>query len=137
METNLINYEQREKVAALEAALIAMGDDVPYVTKHYYAHGTYTRELFIPAGTVMTGAIHRYSAINIIAQGKVTVVADSATAEDFEAPHVFVTAAGVKKAIVALTDTTWINVLPWDGEPDPELMEDAFTVSSYDELGED
>ena len=136
METNLINYEQREKVAALESALIAMGDDVPCVTKHYFADGTYTRELFIPAGAVITGGIHKLRAINIISQGSVTAITDEGRI-DIEAPHTFVTGAGVKKAIYAHTDTTWINVLPWDGEPDPELMEDAFTVSSYDELGED
>jgi hypothetical protein len=135
MDTGLVNQEHRDQMAILESAIISIGDDVPHETNHYFAHGTYTRELFIPAGAVITGRIHKYSAINIVSHGKAVVITDKGRL-NVQSPYTFVSGAGVKKAIYAIEDTVLINVMPWDGEPDPELMEEAFTVSSYDELGE-
>ena len=70
MEIIKINQEHRAKMEALEAAISAEPESmIELPTKHYFAHGTYTRELFLPKGTVLTGKIHRHSCINIIAKG--------------------------------------------------------------------
>jgi|TARA_R110000744_G_scaffold16240_1_gene44864 hypothetical protein len=132
MDTGLAH---RKDMAALESAIMAVGATVETELNHYFADGTYTRELFVPAGTVLTGRIHKYSAINILSHGKAIVITDKGRLQ-IQSPYTFVSGAGVKKAIYAVEDIVLINVMPWDGEPDPDLMEDAFTVSSYDELGE-
>lgn len=129
----IVNH--RQKMDQLEKAIIATGQAIDLEVKHYFAEGTYTRELFIPKGTVLTGKIHRQSTINIIAKGKIRAISDQGT-HDIEAPHIFVTGPGVKKAGYALEDTVWINVLPWDGEEDIELIENTFTAPSYEALEE-
>lgn len=128
-----INYAHKERMEHLEAAILENLPPVELETKHYFAHGTYTRELFIPAGTVLTGKIHRHDCINIISKGKIIAVTDEGEYE-IEAPHTFVSGPGVKKAGYAIEDTIWINVHPWDGPEDLELIEQEVIIPSYEAL---
>lgn len=102
-------------------------------TFHHFAHGTYTREIHIPAGVTLVGKIHRYSCINIVAKGRIAVAMGESSVE-ISAPHTFVSRAGEKKAGHALEDTVWLNVHPWIGEPNLELLEQALIVPSFEAL---
>ena len=53
---------------------------------------------------------------------------------EIEAPHIFVSGPGVKKAGYAIEDTVWINVHPWEGEENIELIEQQVIVPSYEQL---
>lgn len=79
---------------------------------HHFADGIYGRELFIPAGTVLTGKIHRHSTLNILLQGRIKVTHADGAVRELEAPVVFVSPPGCKKVGLALEDTIWINVHP-------------------------
>lgn len=78
-------------------------------------HKTYTRELFIPAGTVLIGKAHKKACVNIITKGKLII---KATAEDegmeIYVPHhqsrIFTSEAGKRKLIYTIEDTIFINV---------------------------
>ena len=106
---------------------------VEMVTNHYYAHGTYTRELIIPAGTLLTGKIHRHSCVNILSKGVIRVVTDEGF-YDLKAPATFISSPGVKKVGYALEDSVWINVHPWDGEQCLEELENSLIVESLEKL---
>lgn len=127
--TMVYSQEHREKIQLLESELKKFEQDDLKVN-HYYAHGTYTRELFMPAGTVLTGKIHRFSCINILTKGKVNVVTDEVNCS-LEAPHVFVSGGGVKKAIYATEESILITVHPWDGEKDLDKIEKYLIAPSY------
>ncbi len=100
---------------------------------HFFAHGTYTRVLYLPAGTMLTGKIHRYSCINIVAQGRIKVVTDEGKIE-ISAPHIFVSGPGVKKAGYVIEDAIWINVHPWEGAEDLEAIEQQVIIPSNEAL---
>jgi hypothetical protein len=121
------------RVEDLEAAILASGETVDLLAVHHFAEGTYTRELLIPAGVVLTGKIHRHSCINILAKGTI-VVTDGGAPREISAPHTFVSPAGAKKAGFALTDVVWINVHPWVGEPDLELIEQQVIVPRHEPI---
>lgn len=125
----------RDRIAALESAMLDM-PQAELETRHHFAHGTYTRELIIPAGVTATGKIHRYSGVNILAKGKVRILTDDGT-RDIEAPYTFVAPPGLKKAIHVLEDAVWINVHPWDGEQTLEQIEQAVISPAYDQLAHD
>ena len=129
----VINQEHRKKMEDLEAAMLSELPCVEFETKHYFAEGTYTRELYLPKGSVLTGKIHRHSCINILTKGRMKVVTDEGEYE-ISAPYTFVSGPGVKKAGYALEDSIWINVHPWDGPEDLELIEEAVIVPSYEAL---
>lgn len=128
-----INRQHRAKMEALEASIVAELVPVEMDTRHHFAHGVYTRELRLPAGTVVTGAIHRHSCTNIVAHGEGKVVTDEGT-HFFKAPHIFVSGPGVKKAVYCITDIIWLNVHPWEGEPDLEAIEREVIIPSYEAL---
>lgn len=112
----------------------AIGDLPPVSVEpnHYFAHGTYTRELFIPKNTVIAGKIHRYDCIAIIPYGHVSVVTDDGSYE-IKGPQTLVTGSG-SKAVFAHEDTLWITVHPWNGEPDVDAVEDYVIVKHNAEL---
>ena len=122
----------RARIFALEEVL-GECEQAELETKHYFAHGTYTRELFLPAGTILTGKIHRHSCINIIPMGKILVVTDEGE-YTIEGPHTFVSGANVKKAGAVIEDTIWLNVHPWDGESDIEQIEQELIVPAENRL---
>lgn len=122
----------KERIQALENQM----RDLPQVdleVNHYFAHGTYTRELIIPAGVMLTGKIHLFSTVNILSQGKMKI-ATSEGMKVVEAPYTFVSAPGEKKVGVALEDSVFINVFPWDGIDDTEAIVEKYTVASYENL---
>lgn len=124
--------QNRQKIQTLESVL----KDMPQAdlkVEHHFAHGTYTRVLYLPAGTILTGKIHRHSCINIVAAGKIAVITDEGEAE-ITAPYIFVSGPGVKKAGCVLEDTIWINVHPWDGDEDLESIENKMIVPSNEAL---
>lgn len=78
---------------------------------HHFADGIYGREMFIPAGTMLTGKIHRFSTLNLLLQGDITVTTPEGV-KRIQAPAVFVSPPGCKKVGYAHTDTIWVNVHP-------------------------
>lgn len=94
------------------------------VETHHFADGIYGRELFIPAGTVLTGKVHIHSTLNILVKGDITVTTPEGM-KRLQAPAVFVSPPGCKKAGFAHTDTIWINVHPTE-ETDLARIEQQF-----------
>jgi hypothetical protein len=130
---NLVERSQvRDNIVALEGEMLKL-PQAELETNHYFAHGTYTRELKIPAGVLITGKIHRNSCINILTKGRIRVVTEEDD-YDIEAPYVFVSGPGIKKAGYALEDSIWINVFPWDGKADVPQIESEVTLPNYDHL---
>lgn len=104
--------------------------------KHYFAHGTYTREMAIPKGIVVVGKIHRYSCINIVSKGFIIGITDEGKFRML-APYTFVSNPGIQKAVYAVTDSIYITVHPWSGEEDLEKIEEYVIAPSYEALEEE
>jgi hypothetical protein len=98
----------RTQIEALEAHLLTL-PQVQLECRHYFADGLYGRELHIPAGTVLTGAIHKREHINIIIKGKIEVATESGS-KIVEGPCVIVSPPGTKRVGIALEDTIWMTV---------------------------
>ena len=91
----------------LEAA-IAQLPSVECPVTHHFATGVYGREMFIPAGTVLTGKIHIHDTLNVLLEGEITVTTPEGMRR-LKAPAVFVSPPGCKKAGYAHTDVRWLN----------------------------
>ena len=74
--------------------------------KHYFAPGMYAREMTIPAGVVLTGAVHRTEHLSTISAGRIAVQTDHGVLE-IAAPYTFVSKPGAKRAGYAMEDTVW------------------------------
>lgn len=120
----------RDSILALQEAL---GDFEQYdfPIKHYFAPGLYSREIFMPAGSVVVGKIHKHSHMNVISQGKVKVSTEFGS-EEFTAPHSFVSLPGTKRAVYVLEDCIWTTFHPTE-ETDLEKIEDHVIAKSFEE----
>lgn len=120
----------RGKLERLDALLDTLPQTDMPVT-HRFSRGVYARELFIPQGTVLTGRIHKYSQINILLRGDISVLTEDGV-KRLQAPAVFESPAGCKRAGYAHEDTVWITICG-TGTTDPDVLEDELTTRSYAE----
>jgi hypothetical protein len=77
--------------------------------EHFFAKGLYARSLTIPKHCVLTGAIHKYQHINILAKGDITVATEEGVRR-IQAPCVMVAEPGTKRAGFAHEECVWITV---------------------------
>jgi quercetin dioxygenase-like cupin family protein len=107
---------RNDRVRDLEAAMLAMPDhqiDIPVT--HRFATGLYCREIVIPAGATVVGKLHAETHVLVVSGCCVLVSGDVETVVEGHATYI--TPAGTKRAIHALTDTvmTTIHTNPDNG----------------------
>jgi len=97
--------------------------------EHGHCNGVYARSLFIPAGGLLTGAIHKDESFFLVRTGVIIITTDTGTAE-VGPGFMSVTRPGTKRAGLALTDclVTTFHANP-ENERDPDKIWDNFTLS--------
>lgn len=96
--------------------------------KEYFSDGLYAREITIPAGTLLTGKIHKYQNLNILSKGDMTVLTDDCMRR-VKAPFTIVSAPGTKRLAYAHTECVWTTIHATE-ETDPEKIEAHFVADS-------
>lgn len=99
-------YDLEEKLARFPSA--------HWETRHHFSDGVYTRETFIPKGTLLTGHKHKTSTVCMITYGVMSVITvdEQGKATHYgilKAPQTFVTEAKTKKAIFTHEDSVMMN----------------------------
>lgn len=127
----------RGTIVNLEDAINQLEDPAPIGDKltHHFAPGCYGREIFMPAGSTVVGKIHKHAHLNVLLEGRVTVATPTGK-ETFDAPRVWVSEPGTKRAVYNHTDVRWITFHPTD-ETDLEKIEEhviAPSFQSYDKF---
>lgn len=130
-EINKIDQaEWRARVAQFEQEQLKK-PQVELKVFHHFSHGVAARELHIPAGTEITGAIHKYSNMNTLSMGKMLLVMEDGMYY-VEAPYSVASPAGTKRAALALTDCIWTTYFGTT-ETDPEKIVGMFTTNDEQE----
>jgi hypothetical protein len=75
----------------------------------YFSEGIYARELHIPAGTLLTGEIHKFRNLNILSAGSMSVLTEDGM-KRVSAPFTIVSPSGTKRIAYAHTDCIWTTV---------------------------
>jgi len=119
----------QKKLMALEAQMAALPQHV-FPTRHFQANGLYAREIVIAKGVLLTGKIHKFSQINTISQGDISVMTEDGI-KRLQAPCTFVSPAGIKRAGYAHEDTIWTTYCGTE-ETDLEKLDDALTVTTFE-----
>ena len=112
-----------EKVMTLESELLKQ-EQVPVFTHHVLHGGMYTRSIFVPQGTVMTGALIEVATVLIIV-GEVLVYIGSEVVE-LSGYNVVPAAKHRKQAFVAKSDVYMTSVFPTEATT-IEQAEQQFT----------
>ena len=121
----------RLQILAIERFILA-GPQVETPTTHYFSPGIYAREMFIPAGTVLTGAIHKTEHL-VQFSGDITVLTDGGI-KRLTGRNMFVSKPGAKRVGYAHADTWCTGYFATTktdiAELEDDLVEDAHLLQS-------
>jgi hypothetical protein len=121
-----VTLSTNHSVAELESLLLTV-PQVDLSTSNLIHAGMCARTIFIPAGTVLTGALTNIDNI-CITSGDITVTTDEGTVR-FTGYHVLPATKGNKRAGIAHADTYWTTVWKTDLTDITEI-EDEMTCES-------
>ena len=100
--------------------------------QHYFSTGVYAREMYVKAGTTITGKIHKDSTVDILLQGVIVVVDDQGIPRKLTAPMVYESKPGISKAGHVLEDVRWVTVHGVDTDTrDIAELESRLVVEDY------
>ena len=98
----------RAKVNHIESLMRQMPQvDMP--VRNHFSLGVYGRELFIPAGTLLTGKIHKYQQLNALCKGEMSVLTEDGI-RLVKSGFIVVSPPGTKRIAFAHTDCIWLTV---------------------------
>ena len=116
-----------ESVHRLEDALLQL-PQVDLQTQMLVHGGMSARTIFIPGGTVLTGALTNLDNVCVVV-GDITVTTDAGLRR-LTGVNVLPALAGAKRAGIAHDDTWWITLHRTD-LTDPQAIEDEMTGEAY------
>ena len=118
------------EILQIEAQILQM-PQVKLPIEHYQIKGVYARSMFIPAGTLLTGKIHNFESIAILAKGTIRITNGTESYVISEG-HVMVDQPGVKRLGYAETDVVFITVHRTDNI-EIEAIEDELVSATFEE----
>lgn len=105
------------RLDALERALLDSGlpvIDLPLI--HRFTPGVYAREIFMPAGTLLTSKVHNTEHFYVVLSGMARVGLPGQPTQTLTAGHVGVTKPGTRRLLYILEDCRWITFHPLSAE---------------------
>lgn len=141
-EKQIQKYESERSIKALAKSMlelpgVVIGDfegNEEFPVFHHFANGVYCRETHLPAGSVVVGKKHRYETNNILVTGKIGTINPGVPDEVREAPSVWQSPPGTKRAVATIEDAIWITTHPI---PKEWGIDDLDKIEEYISIKED
>lgn len=97
------------RIVQLGGAIRERGTDLDITpTKHRFTPGLYIRELFMPAGYLITGEKHRTEHPYVVLRGRALVYNElTAQWDTIQAPHFGITKPGARRLLIIVHDMIW------------------------------
>lgn len=99
---------------------------------HHFAPGVYLREILIPQGVLLTGAVHKTEHLSMLSKGHIFIINGEERLE-LIAPATVLSPKGVKRAIYAVEEAVWTTIHATN-ETDTDKLVSELTTSTADEL---
>tara|TARA_R110002049_G_scaffold116023_2_gene268289 strand:- start:111 stop:485 length:375 start_codon:yes stop_codon:yes gene_type:complete len=101
-------------------------ENIDLAVQHHFSKGLYARELFIPKGVCLVGALHKTRHMFMVVTGTCRVSSQFGN-EEITGPFIGETQIGTKRVIYAETDCVWMTYHPTNLTDIAEI-EDALLV---------
>lgn len=105
-------------------------DRVPLEPKHHFADGIYSRELTIPAGILVVGKRHAKGHFTALMSGTAIIVNDEGV-QELTGPVYWADNAGVKRAVYACSDATFVTYHASTATDVSELEKELINSEEY------
>ncbi len=122
-------YQLEDMINAAGLVLITPDTLTPI---HRFAGGIYTRELTMPAGTIIVGKRHAQEHLVTMTKGFCTCVTERGW-EDMQGTLSFHSPAGEKRVLFVHEETTWITIHRTDAT-ELEAVEKALILSEHSRI---
>ena len=120
---------QYQSIYDLEAALLRL-PQADVKTEHSFCDGLYARTILIPAGTVLTGAVHQHASFWVVRSGEIAFTTENGETVVASCGQMGASPAGIKRAGFALTDVVFTTFhTNADNEIDPARLWDKLTIA--------
>lgn len=127
--------QRNDAIDAFEIALSRLPNQIDATKlplKHFRAaNGLYAREIFIPQGLILTGAIKKAQYIAVMSLGHMTEVT-AAGVQYLVAPKTMICLPGTKRIGFAHTDCIWVTFHRSEKESIEDIQEDIVATSYAD-----
>jgi hypothetical protein len=117
------------KIDELEAAMLENFEIVNCPLIHSFCSGFYIRQIFMPAGTLITSLIHKTRHTYQITKGVVKVKINEHEWETLEAGHAGVTEPGTRRILFIAEDCIWTTFHP--------ILESEYPLNNSEESKEE
>ena len=101
--TDLISDKFTNAIIEVENILLSL-PQVELPLTHDFVDGVYARTMFIPAGTILTGAVHSKDCFSVIRTGSLMIFTVDGK-QHFKTGDMIASHAGIKRAGYAIEDT--------------------------------
>ena len=125
------NRQMRDAIFRLEDNLAKL-PQVDCRIEHRFAPGLYSREMYVPAGCMMTGSIHKFEHLSMFLEGRMLIPDEHGKTIEIVAPIVEVAKPGIKRVGYAVEDVRWITVHHTD-ETDLDALWDLLVTNDPEE----
>lgn len=119
----ILNQKERTNDERVDELEQVMAENFPLVhcpLNHRFTEGMYVREIFMPAGSLITSKIHKTQHQYFVLQGAVSVWIDGGEEHYIEAPYIGVTEPGTRRVLYVWEDCIWATSHP---NPNNETLE--------------
>lgn len=128
--TEMIDFLEDGQLDDLEARILTTFPVIEFALKHTFTPGLYSREIFMPAGSLLTSKIHKTEHPYVILTGCVRVLIPGKDIEILEAGYSGITKPNTRRVLYIEEDCRWITFHPLSVEEElaRENSEDATTI---------
>ena len=110
-------------INSIEEAIVRQLPPVDFPVQHKFPPGMYVREIFMPAGSVLTSRIHKFEHPFVVSKGVISVWSLNEGTVCYHAPHTGITLPGTRRVLLAHEDTIWTTFhLNPDNITDPDVL---------------
>jgi len=132
-----IAIQRKSDIMILESRMLELPEALDFdeatakFVEHFFAPGTYSRLMTIPADTCIVGKIHKFAHTTVLLAGTVLVKSEFMS-EELTAPYIFTSDAETKRAMYAITDCQWLTIHPnVTNTKDLDILESELIMPMY------
>ena len=96
--------------------------------KHHLKDGLYTREIFMPKGSLVISYIHKQDHPSFFLSGDMSVLMDTGEVKRIQAPMTVMTETGTQRVAYMHEDCKWTCVYRTDKQTIEEAEADVYTT---------
>jgi hypothetical protein len=122
-----------QTIDALEVAIVTNLPAVDCPITHRFTPGLYIREMFAPAGSLITSKIHRTQHPFVLSAGRISVWTEEGGWVELCAPYTGITEPGTRRVAYVHEDAVWTTFHPTD-KTDPAEIEAEIIEPRADHL---